>query len=94
MEQAKSMGSGFTSCRVCLQQCNPQLNCPLARSSVMQLMAEQAIDIQKEVRIRLEKSNSKYKATAGKRKKEKSLRRRRHGDDILKKRKNSCCIVQ
>ena len=36
-------------------------------SNAASVMTEQAIDIQKEVRTRLEKSNARYKATADKR---------------------------
>ena len=34
-------------------------------------MAEQAINVQKEIRIRLKKSNTRYKATADKKRREK-----------------------
>jgi len=40
-------------------------------SSIASAIVEQTIDVQKEVRTRLEKSNVKYKATADKRRREK-----------------------
>jgi len=43
-------------------------------------MAEQAIDVQKKVRIRLEKSNVRYKATANKRRREKVFK---EGDMVM-----------
>jgi len=61
-------------------------------SNAASVMTEQAIDIQKEVRTRLEKSSARYKATADK--KRECLRRRRYGDCILEKRKNYCWIIQ
>jgi len=51
-------------------------------SNAASAMAMQAIDVQKEVRTRLEKSNARHKAAADKRRR-KALRTRRHGDDIL-----------
>jgi len=39
--------------------------------NAVSVMAEQAIDIQKEIRIRLEKSNARNKAAANKRRREK-----------------------
>ena len=57
-------------------------------SNVASAMAEQATDVQKEIRTRLEKSNARYKADANKRRIE-GLRRR-HRNGIFEKRKNSC----
>ena len=44
------------------------------------LMAEQAIDVQKKVRSRLEKSNARYKAIADNKRKEKVFK---EGDMVM-----------
>ena len=59
-------------------------------SSAVSTMVEQKIDVQKEVRARLDKSNVRYTTTVDKRRREKVFEK---GDMMmvyLKKRKNSC----
>ena len=60
-------------------------------STAASVIAEQAIDVQKKVRTRLEKSNARYKAAADKR------REKIFEEDMVMvylRKKNSCCIVQ